>query len=140
MEAKEVAAFQAEVEAKNLELQKKEDALMELEKQLREKERLLIEREQRVNELEELIKNRENAIQAMKDKIAAALRAYENSGLTVEQRNGKIYISMEAKLLFKSGSTNIEASGKKAIIDLSNVIGNEKDWEIVVEGHTDSDG
>ena len=139
MEAREVAAFQAEVEAKNRELQKKEDALMELEKQLREKERLLIEREKRVNELEELIKNRERAIQAMKDKIAAALRAYENSGLTVEQRNGKIYISMEAKLLFASGSTSIEPKGKKAIIELASVIGNEKDWEIVVEGHTDSD-
>ena len=75
----------------------------------------------------------------LKDKIAAALRSYEESGLTVEERNGKIYISMEAKLLFKSGSTNIEAAGKKAIIDLSNVIQKESDWEIVVEGHTDTD-
>ena len=46
---------------------------------------------------------------------------------------------MEAKLLFKSGSTNIEAAGKKAIIDLSNVIQKESDWEVVVEGHTDTD-
>ena len=139
MEAKEVAQFQSELEAKNLELQKKEDELMALEKQLREKERLLIIREQRVKELEELLRNRENAIQALKDKISAALRAYEDSGLTVEERNGKIYISMQAKLLFKSGSTNIEASGKKAIIDLSNVIQKESDWEVVVEGHTDTD-
>jgi len=139
MEAREVAAFQAELEAKNRELQKKEDALMELEKQLRKKERLLIEREKRVNELEELIKSRERAIQALKDKIAAALKAYENSGLSVEYRNGKIYISMEAKLLFASGSTTIEPVGKKAIIDLAKVIEKEKEWEIIVEGHTDTD-
>ena len=59
--------------------------------------------------------------------------------MTVEQRNGKIYVSLEAQLLFPSGSTVVNAEGKKALLDLSEVIRDEKDITILVEGHTDTD-
>ena len=137
--AKETAGLQADLEAKNLELQRKEDALATLESELATKSRLLVEREQRVNELEELIQRKDEAVNTLKNKVANALKGFENKGLTVIQKNGKIYVSLEAKLLFNSGSTVVEEGGKKALIDLAKVLETEKEVEIIVEGHTDID-
>ena len=137
--AKETAGLQSEIEAKNLELQRKQDALDAQEAELALKSKLLADREQRVNELEEAIKRKDDAVKALKTKVANALKGFENKGLTVVQKNGKIYVSLEAKLLFNSGSTTVEAEGKKALIDLAKVLETEKEIEIIVEGHTDTD-
>jgi chemotaxis protein MotB len=137
--AKETATLQAELEAKNLELQRKEEALMQLEKELNAKQALLAEREQRVYELEEMIRRKDEAAQQLKNKVANALKGFESQGLSVVYKNGKIYVSMEAKLLFASGSTTVEPQGKNALIELAKVLESEKELEIIVEGHTDTD-
>jgi len=139
LSAKETAELQNQVEAKNNELQIKEDALLKLDQELREKQRLLIEREKRVNELEEAIRKKDSAVQLLKAKVANALRGFENQGLSVVQKNGKIYVSLEAKLLFKSGSTLVEEEGVRALVELGKALESEKDLEIIVEGHTDTD-
>ncbi len=136
---KNTAILQKDLESKNLELQRKQDVLAGLEKELAQKEALLAEREARVNELEEAIKRKDDAQNQLKKRVAAALVGYEKQGLSVVQKNGKIYVSLEAKLLFKSGSTFVEAEGKKALIDLAKVLESEEDLEIIVEGHTDTD-
>ncbi|WP_341902734.1 OmpA family protein [Fluviicola taffensis] len=136
---KESANYQADIDSKNLELQRKEDALKTLESELIAKEKLLIEREERVTELEEMIKRKDDAMKQLKTRVSAALKGFENKGLTVVEKNGKIYVSLEAKLLFASGSTTVEPDGKKALIDLAKVLETEKDLEIIVEGHTDTD-
>ena len=136
---KQTGALQTDLDSKNMELQRKEDALIALEKELKTKQRLLEDREKRVNELEEALKRKDEGIKALKTKVSDALRTYENKGLTVVEKNGKIYVSLDAKLLFQSGSTVVEEQGKKAIIDLAKVLEKEKDLEIIVEGHTDND-
>jgi len=137
--AKESADLNSELIAKQRELQDKEDKLLLLEKELKAKSDLLAQREQRVNELEQIISDQEKATRALKDKVAAALKGFENKGLTVVEKNGKIYVSLEAKLLFSSGSTVVETEGKKALIDLARVLETERELEIIVEGHTDTD-
>ncbi len=137
--AKSAGSMQAEMDSKSVELQRKQDELKELEEELFQKQKLLIEREKRVSELEEMIQRKDEAVKLLKKKIADALLSYKNRGLSVEERKGKIYVSLEAKLLFKTGSTSVEAEGKKAIIDLAKVLENEKELEVIVEGHTDSD-
>ena len=139
LSAKETATLQTELEAKTRELQRKEDALLKLDEELKVKQALLIEREKRVNELEEAIRKKDAKIQLLKARVANALRNFENQGLTVVQKNGKIYVSLEAKLLFNSGSTKVEEDGKSALVELAKVLETERDLEIVVEGHTDTD-
>ncbi len=139
LSARETAVLQAELKTKNLSLQEKEDALLGLENELKQKEKLLSEREKRVNELEDLLRKKEDGIRQLKERVAKALQGFEGQGLTVEQKNGRIYVSLEEKLLFSSGSTVVQDEGIKAIVQLGKVIENEKDLEIVVEGHTDSD-
>lgn len=138
-DAKHLARMRADLEAKIIETQRKEDALLALEKELKNKQILLADREQRVAELEEIITRQELAVKALETKIANALRGFENKGLKVEERNGKIYVSLEAKLLFASGSTLVEAEGKRAIIELAKAVQGDDELEIIVEGHTDTD-
>ncbi len=137
--ARETADFQSDIDAKNKELIRKEDALRNLESELSSKQRLLLERETTVNDLEEMLQRKDEAMKQLKTKVSAALKSFENKGLTVVEKDGEIYVSMEAKLLFASGSTVVETEGKKALIDLAKVLENEKELEIVVEGHTDND-
>lgn len=137
--AKEVAILQKDLEEDRLELQAKEDSLLALAKILGQKEDLLKKREARVNELEDIIRRQDEVVAALKAKIAKALKGFQNKGLTVEERNGKIYVSLEAKLLFASGSTTVEQEGKTALVDLAKVLEPEKELEIIVEGHTDTD-
>lgn len=128
-----------DLEQTRIELQNKEDALNILEKELNAKERELSLREERVKELEDIIAQKDALVSTLKDRIAKALLNFEGKGLTVEQRNGKIYVSLEAKLLFPSGSTVVDDAGKVALVELAKALENEEDLEIVVEGHTDTD-
>lgn len=138
-DARELAEMQADLESKIIEVQRREDELVKLERELSDKERLLKDREARVKELEEIIARKDQAVRELKQKIAQALRGFTEKGLSVEERDGKIYVSLEAKLLFASGSTIVEPEGKQAIIQLAKAVESESDLEIVVEGHTDTD-
>jgi chemotaxis protein MotB len=127
-------------------LQRREDEVREIEQELQAKERRLNDvedalksREARVKELESIIAEQDAAVKALKDRIASALLGFKDKGIAVEQRNGKIYVSLEAQLLFPSGSTVVNSEGKTALIDLAKVIKDEKEITILVEGHTDSD-
>ncbi len=127
-------------------LQKKEDALKLLEKNLNEKQATLdaanatlAEKQKRVEDMEKLLAEQQAAGEALKNKVQNALLGFQDKGLTVTEKDGKVYVSMEAKLLFASGSTAVDINGKKAIIDLAKAIESESDMEIIVEGHTDTD-
>jgi chemotaxis protein MotB len=137
--AQETGALQSDLEGKNAELQRKQEVLNELEGELKAKQQLLEDREKRVTELEEMMQRKDETVKLLKNKVASALRGFENKGLTVVEKNGKIYVSLEAKLLFNSGSTSVEPEGKKAIIELAKVLEKEVDLEVIVEGHTDTD-
>jgi chemotaxis protein MotB len=121
------------------ELQAREDRLNRLERDLNEKSALLEARSKRVDELESLLEARERAAEALRARLAEALLGFQGKGLNVEQRNGKVYVSMEAKLLFSSGSASVDPGGREALQGLAGVIAEQSDLEIVVEGHTDTD-
>lgn len=118
-------AFEIELNNKKQQL---EDMSIELQK-----------REQRVNELEEIIANKDAMVRALKEKVANALLGFRDKGLSVIEKDGKVYISMDAKLLFASGSTKVDSEGIKALKELAKVLEDQKDLEILVEGHTDTD-
>ena len=118
-------AFEIELNNKKQQL---EDMSIELQK-----------REQRVNELEEIIANKDAMVRALKEKVANALLGFREKGLSVIEKDGKVYISMDAKLLFASGSTKVDSEGIKALKELAKVLEDQKDLEILVEGHTDTD-
>jgi chemotaxis protein MotB len=128
-----------QLERTRIELQRKEDELNAKEQKLNQLSAELEARSQRVKELENIIAQQDAVVRELKDKIAKALLAFKDKGITVEERNGKVYVSLDAKLLFDSGSTKVDKEGKQALIDLAKILETEKDLEVVVEGHTDTD-
>ncbi|MDA1336422.1 MAG: OmpA family protein [Bacteroidetes bacterium] len=120
-------------------LQVQEDDLHQLNSDLQTREAELANRSARIEELEGLLSARDAAAQALQTQLSEALLGFADKGLTVEQRNGKVYVSLEAQLLFPSGSTAINSDGEKALQDLAQVVSNQENLEIIVEGHTDSD-
>ena len=96
-------------------------------------------RSKRITELETLISSKDQAMRDLKNAISNALTAFEGKGLTVEQRDGKVYVSMENKLLFESGSWAVGTDGRKAIEQLGLVLANNPEIAVLIEGHTDND-
>lgn len=98
----------------------------------------LNEREKRVKELESLIAKKDEAVAALKKKISDALNGFTSEELKVTQKDGKVYVSLSDKLLFKSGSFSLDEKGKSAIVKVAEVLNKQTDIGIVVEGHTDN--
>ncbi|WP_407556557.1 OmpA family protein [Winogradskyella sp. 4-2091] len=121
----------AQLEAKELALAAENERLNSLKQELES-------RSKRVAELENVIASKDAAMNSLKDAISKALTNFEGKGLTVEQRNGKVYISMENKLLFQSGSWYVGSQGKQAVNQLGNVLAENPEISVLIEGHTDN--
>ena len=93
----------------------------------------------RVAELEDKLAAQDKNLKRLKDSLSKALFEFEGKGLTVEQKNGKVYVSMENKLLFPSGSWTVSNEGKNAVQQLADVLAKNPDISILIEGHTDND-
>ena len=106
--------------------------------ELQRAQQQLDERERSIAELEQMLRNREAALEMIRSKVANALLGFEGNGLTVTQRDGKVYVSMDDKLLFRSGSFAIEPQGAAAVKELANVLAQNPDINVMVEGHTDN--
>lgn len=120
----------AQLEAKEKALQAEQERLDKLKQDLQQ-------RSQRVNELESMIAANDNNLKALRDKLAKALYSFEGRGLTVEQRDGKVYVSMENKLLFASGSWVVGDEGRTAVVEVGKVLAENPDISVLIEGHTD---
>ncbi len=94
---------------------------------------------QRLNELESLIAAKDASMRKLKETLSKALNAFEGKGLTVEQKNGKVYVSMENKLLFQTGSWAVGSEGRKAVVEVGKVLAQNPDISVLIEGHTDND-
>lgn len=103
-----------------------------------ERENELADKITRVDDLERLISQQKELMQGLKEKLSNALLNYEGKGLSVEAREGKVYVSMENKLLFQSGSWDVETEGKSALASLGEVLSDNPDISILIEGHTDN--
>lgn len=121
--------------ADELELKKKNLEALKVDLDLSKQE--LQKREARLSELETILKQKDQAVMELKRKVQDALLGFENKGLTITQRNGKIYVSLEESLLFASGSTKVEDKGVEALKKLAKVLEQNPDINILVEGHTD---
>lgn len=106
-------------------------------RELESNQRALDERSRKVAELEALLKNREEAIESIRRKVANALTGFEGNGLSISVRDGNVYVSMDDKLLFRSGSFQIDPNGARAVRELGTVLAQNPDINVMVEGHTD---
>jgi chemotaxis protein MotB len=156
--AAEANRLLAELQGTQTDLLKREDELRQLEKTLNAKKKNLEElqavldennqilaarnkeleeRNRRLIELESMLSRKDSVVNALREKVADALGQFTKDGLTVEIRNGKVYVSLEEKLLFKTGKWDVDPKGKTAISRLAKVLEQNPDINIMIEGHTD---
>jgi chemotaxis protein MotB len=128
---------QQDLEQKEMELNKLSGTLDEKKKNMEQIEAELNQRNTRLAELENVLKEQETAMKLLKKSVSEALTGFENQGLTVSQKNGKVYVSLEEKLLFPSGSTTVDPRGVAALKKLAGVLEKNPDISIMIEGHTD---
>lgn len=120
------------------ELQAKQDSIAALEAELARKQADLRARETRVAQLEGMIAQIQDKLSSIKNDLMKALVGYEGKGLTISQRDGKIYVSLENRLLFPSGSWQVNSEGRRAIEEITKVLVSQPDIRIMIEGHTDN--
>ena len=142
---KETQKLLSELQAAQENLQKKEDLLRQLGQNLDTKKASLDEltfelekKNARMAELEKILDAQKRIVQDLKNKVSEALLGFENNGLTVTMKNGKVYVSLDEKLLFKTASWDIDANGKNALKKLSSVLEKNPDIQVTIEGHTDN--
>ncbi|MFO0322138.1 MAG: OmpA family protein [Bacteroidota bacterium] len=141
---KDNAKLSGQLQLTQEELLRKQDELKALEARLN-KQQLDLDllsaqlklREARVNELESILKKKDQATADLKKKLQDALFNFENKGLTITQKNGKVYVSLDESLLFASGKTTVEPKGVEALKNVAKVLEQNPDINILVEGHTD---
>jgi len=132
LEQAQTALFEKEDELNNL-----SNSLGVKEEELKLAEQELSARSIRVTELETIINRKDSMVTALKKSISKALIGLEGEGLTIEKRNGKVYISLEEDLLFASGKYVVNSGGVTALNKLATALSTQTDLEILVEGHTD---
>lgn len=133
-------------------LQKKEDALKkaeaemnekmknldELSKQLDNAQTSMKEKEMKLKELQDILNQQEATVKALRESVSKALLGFENQGLTINIKNGKVYVSLEESLLFASGKSDVDAKGVAALKQLAKVLEGDPEINVLIEGHTDN--
>jgi chemotaxis protein MotB len=120
-------------------LEDKEKALTAEQNRLNKVKNDLEASSQRLQELESLMAAKDANMKELKETLSSALNSFEGKGLTVEQKNGKVYVSMENKLLFSSGSWAVGSEGRRAVVEVGKVLAANPDIAVLIEGHTDDD-
>jgi chemotaxis protein MotB len=97
----------------------------------------IAEQAKRLAHLQRIIHNQRERADNLKNSISKALMNYKTDELNVYQKDGKVYVSLAEKLLFKSGSDVVDPKGKAALKTLADVLNSSKDFTVAIEGHTD---
>ena len=136
--SQDLQAMSRELETSRQTLDKRAQELAEQEKSFQELQKQFQSKEAKMNELQAALDAKEQEVQAIRQKVTDALLGFTDKGLSIDQRDGKVYVSMDEKLLFQSGSWTVSSEGAKALKEVAKVLESNTDINVMVEGHTDN--
>ncbi|MDL2243089.1 OmpA family protein, partial [Bacteroidales bacterium OttesenSCG-928-K03] len=119
-------------------LLERENMLNERENQLLKSQKEIDERNAKIEELNNILAQQSRELKNLKNEVINALKSYDGQGIDIIEKDGKIYVSMDESLLFMSGSYNVAPEGKKAIQKLGDVLAQNPNINVLIEGHTDN--
>lgn len=128
--SEEIARLMDKLQQAQSDLQKREDVLRQAQSELEQ-------RTARLKELEIALQQKDEAVKQLRQKVMDALLGFNNKGLTIQEKNGKVYVSLDEQLLFKTGQWEVDPKGQQALTNLAEVLGQNPDINVLVEGHTD---
>lgn len=112
--------------------------LDEQDKRLSENQKEMAEQQEKLRQLQEMINRQKAQTEALRQKMANALGNFTSDQLSVFTKNGKVYVSLSEKLLFPSGSADVNAEGKEALAKVAEALNENKEINVNIEGHTDT--
>ncbi len=140
---KELNDKERELQAKELQLSEQQESFLLQRSEYQAKEATLLAKQKELEQKEATTKAKleakERELDAVRNSVTKALVGFADKGLNVETRDGKVYVSMENKLLFPSASWTVSKDGVAAIKQLAQVLEQDSTLNIMVEGHTDND-
>lgn len=125
-----------EITAKEMAFKAKEEEMMAQQRDLQERQEQILQNERAIGRA---LEEKQRELELLKGAVSSALIGYKDKGLNVDSRDGKVYVSMEDKLLFDSGSWTVSPQGAEALKSLAKILEDNPDLTIMVEGHTDND-
>ena len=136
----ELDALKAEIEEKERVLKEQQGIMKGQDGDIDKLTADLAKREVRLKELESIIGSQQDQVKNLQNTISSALTDFSAGDLSVTQKDGKVYVSLQSKLLFKSGSKTVEPRGRDAVSKVANILKSNRDIDIIIEGHTDDVG
>ena len=140
----EIRQLMEQLQQNRAALQKREDEFAAAERALNERtaaaaklERYAQEQQDKLRAFERILREKDSVAAALKQKVSDALLNFADKGLSVQLRGGKVYVSMDEKLLFASGSFVVDKQGAAALRNLADILGKNPDISVLIEGHTD---
>lgn len=91
----------------------------------------------KIAELEALLYRKDSIMRATRDRLTAALIGFKDKGVNVHVEGGKVYISLDERLLFQSGKIDVNPAGKAALMEIASALNIDTTTNLTVEGHTD---
>ena len=128
--SEEIARLMEKLQQTQADLLKREEILATAQSELEQ-------RSQKMKELEDALNQKDQAVKDLRQKVMNALTGFNNKGLTIQEKNGKVYVSLDEQLLFKTGQWEVDPKGQQALSNLAEVLGQNADINVLVEGHTD---
>lgn len=128
--SEEISRLMEKLEQSQDDLQKREEILQNARVELEK-------RSLKLTELEDALKLKDEAVKQLRQKVMDALLGFNDKGLTIMEKNGKVYVSLDEQLLFKTGQWEVDPKGQQALAKLAEVLGLNKDINVLIEGHTD---
>jgi len=98
----------------------------------------IAEQAKRLKDLQAMSQAQKEVMNKLKKTVADALVNFKPDELSVAIKDGKLYVSLQEKLLFKSGSDVVDPKGKEALQSVASILNNNPDINVLIEGHTDS--
>jgi chemotaxis protein MotB len=92
-----------------------------------------------IAELSEKVKKENAKLMALQSAISEVFETYDPNDITVEERDGKLYITMSNSILFDAGRASLTKDSKGVIGKLAEVFKKNPDLKVQVEGHTDNE-
>ncbi|MCQ2958663.1 MAG: OmpA family protein [Bacteroidales bacterium] len=129
-----------ELDSIQLSLEQERKNLDKIRQELGIKDNEILLKNKQIADMEEVLRKKDSTTLALRNKIEKALIGFEDQGLNIEQRDGKIYLVLDESLLFSVGKSDVAAKGQEVLKNLANVLGQNPDINIEVEGHTDNTG
>jgi chemotaxis protein MotB len=134
----QLAGNRSETEKLLAELKNAQDDLLKREDRVHQLETELDAKSKNLLELQSVLHKKDSLVQALRKSVTDALLGFEGKGLTINVKNGKVYVSLEESLLFASGKYDVSPQGTEALKNLARVLEKNTDINVVIEGHTDN--